>query len=169
MPKKGNKTKNTKVKEEIKIEVIKPNEKEIDEELEEEYFEDEEALDFSSFNYPFMRRAAPSIRVQPVITNLEIDLDDIPVARNNDEENGDQYKPSPEKNYSLGQKYELPGAGAYEEATPKTIQSRPPGSDGGVSLGQGRETTGYPGQGSEDRKYDSGLERETQQDRRRRM
>ena len=179
----------TKVKE-IKAEVVteKPEEvdNEIKEELEDEFFEDDigfiERRPLASFNYPFLRRAfSPGIRIQPIATNLEIDLDDIPVAKK-EEDNVDQYKPSPEKNYSLNQKYELPGSGAsYDSLAPKTITaSQPPtltpnfiGDTMNASRGFGNQNTstqGYPGQEPNTRNYDSGLEQQTQaqQDKRRR-
>lgn len=167
---------------EIKAEVIAKKPAEADEDIEDEFLEDES--DFtesapSSFNYPFLRRAAPTIRIQPIAANLEIELDDTPVAKK-EEDTVDQYKPVPEKNYSINQKYELPGGASYDSMTPKEIKAPAsptltPNFSDQMNAGRGfgtqqTGTAGYPGQESNERKYDSGLEQQTQsqQDRRRR-
>jgi len=183
-PSKGKKIKiqlekETKVQEK-KAEVIEKKQAEPSEEIEDEFLEEDDMIESApaSFNYPFLRRI-PTIRIQPIATNLEIELDDIPVAKK-EENNVDQYKPAPEKNYSLNQKYELPGGASYDSLTPKQITSTPPPTltpnfsdqmNAGRGFGnQNAETPGYPGQESNERKYDSGLEQQTrsEQDRRRR-
>ncbi len=159
----------TKGKTEEEIEKEAQDEKpEEDEEAEEETEDDEEFEDIevnpgstSSFRYPVFRRAAP-IRIQPITAPLEIELEDAPSARENKEENADQYKPAPEKNYSLAQKYELPGSKSYEEITPKSITS--PASPSSFRP----EGAGYPGQQQDERKYDSGLEQQTKEQEKRR-
>lgn len=164
----------------IKPEIIKKETKE-EEDIEEEFLEDDS--DFSdsfpsSFSYPFLRRAAPTIRIQPITTNLEIDLEDIQIPTKKEEDNNDQYKPTPEKNYSLNQKYELPSGASYDSMTPKQVAApQPPtltpnfSDQMNAARGFGNQNTptpGYPGQESSERKYDSGLEQQTQQDKRRR-
>ena len=141
-----------------------------DEEAEEETEDDEEFEEIeinpgstSSFRYPVLRRAAPAIRIQPITAPLEVELEDAPAPRENRGENADQYKPTPEKNYSLTQKYELPGSKSYEGIAPKQItQIGPPSSF------RPPEGAGYPGQQQEERKYDSGLEQQTKEERDRR-
>jgi len=145
--------------------------------MEDEFFEDDDRGEqIPTFNYPFMRRM-PTIRIQPIAANLEIALDDIPTTKK-EEDTTDLYKPLPEKNYSLNQKYEIPGGGAsYDSITPKQISSSSPSISSGFSgpmdsargFGNQSGTPGYPGQDTGERKYDSGLERQTaDQDKRRR-
>jgi hypothetical protein len=169
---------------EKKTEIIKKEEKkpekekviESDEESFEEYFDDDSFEgQFPSSGYPFMRRSAPSIRFSQTTPQLEIDLADIPLARNTEENNNDQYKPTPEKNYSLGQKYEVAGSSSYASIAPKGIKAPPPtlGSDfntpsTGMGFGNTNTTPGYPGGESQERKYDSGLEQQTRDQQRRR-
>ena len=165
----------TKVQER-RAEVITKKPEELDEEIEDEFLEEDMSPAFDRINYPFLRRL-PSIRIQPIATNLEIELDDIPVAKK-EEETVDQYKSVPEKNYAINQKYELPGGASYDSITPKEIKAPPSPSltpnfsdqmNAGRGFGNQPTTTGYPGQDNE-RKYDSGLEQQTRsdQDRRRR-
>jgi hypothetical protein len=170
---------------EKKVEVVKKEEKkpekekvtESDEEFEEEYFDDdfEGGASPPSFSYPFMRRAGPPIRIQPISQQLEFGLEDISIPKKDEENNADQYKPTPEKNYSLGQKYEMAGGSSYASIAPKGIKAPPPtlGSDfntPGVGMGFGNSsaTPGYPGGESQERKYDSGLESQTRDQQRRR-
>ena len=165
----------TKIQEK-KAEVIEKKQSKANNDIDEFIEDDDMAGSAPVFNYPFMRRL-PTIRIQPIATNLEIELDDIPVAKKEDD-NVDQYKPAPEKNYSLNQKYELPGGSSYDSITPKQISSSSPTispnfdnhMDAGRSFGNQSGTPIYPGQESSDRKYDSGLEQQTQsqQDKRRR-
>jgi hypothetical protein len=178
--KKKSKTIN-KVQAETKVQEKKPvviEKKSAKEDIEDEFIEDDESEAFSipTFNYPFMRRQ-PTIRIQPIAANLELELDDIPVAKK-EEETVDQYKSVPEKNYSTNQKYELPGGASYDSITPKQISNSSPTISGDFSnqmnpggFGNQGATPGYPGQESGDRKYSSGLEQQTksQQDRRRDM
>jgi len=156
-------------------------EKEKQDEDEEEFDEDDEEFESeiinpgtsASFRYPFLRRM-PTIRIQPIKAPIEVELEDLPSPKK-EEDNADQYKPvNLEKNYSLGQKYELAGGGAsYDKMAPKTISAP-------VSLsldanfqeqttrgfGPGASTSGYPGQESSGRKYDSGLEQQTKEQER---
>ena len=170
-------SKETKVQE-IKAEVITKRPAEADEEIEDEFLEEDDRVESApTFNYPFLRRM-PTIRIQPIATNLEIELDDIPVAKK-EEDVVDQYKSVPEKNYAINQKYELPGGASYDSITPKEIKAPPspsltPNFSDQMNAGRGfgnqnNATPGYPGQDN-DRKYDSGLEQQTKsdQDRRRR-
>lgn len=149
-----------------------------DEEDDEEFDEDDEEFESevinpgtsASFRYPFLRRM-PTIRIQPITAPIEVELGDVPTQRK-EEDNADQYKPvNLEKNYSLNQKYELPGGASYEKITPKTVSAPvSPSLDANfqeqTTRGFGVQSPsapGYPGQESSERKYDSGLEQQTRE------
>lgn len=162
-PKKSQKSHVIEKKAEIKIIEPKKIEKkqEIDPEEFEEFMEDDSPV-FNSFI-----RKSPSIRIQPVAAQLEIELSDIP-KKEEENNNHDQYKPAPEKNYSPGQKYELPGGTSYSNITPKEVfgsssisaASNPFIQQSGVKP----ESGGYPGEQA--RNYQSGLEEEAEKKQR---
>ncbi len=181
--------KKPKKKEEPTITVKKPDVQIIEKKPEIEDYDDDEEFESlllnqgtsSTFRYPLMRGAMPSIRIQPVSAPLEIELGDIEIPVKEEETNGDQYKPiNMDKNYSLNQKYEIAGGGGsgYDSMAPKTVTapvspSLTPNFSDSMNAARGfgnqNTTAGYPGQESNDRKYDSGLEQQTrEQDRRRR-
>lgn len=165
---------------EIKKEKIEIIEKEPEEEDDDE--EESESIllnqgTSSTFRYPLMRTVVPTIRIQPITAPLEIELSDEPTKK--EEDKNDLYKPAQlDKNYSLNQKYELPGGSAYEAGTPKQVAAPVSSSlianfQDSVSQQRGfgnqnTSTSGYPGQESSERKYDSGLEQQTRDQERRR-
>lgn len=157
--------KKTDIKPEVRV--IQPKkieqEKKVKEEIDE--FEDEFIEDNQFFDYPFMRRG-PSLRIQPIAQQLEVELADIQLPKKEDENNQDQYRPVAQKDYSLNQKYELPGGTSYQVepsqvSAPTSIAAASDPFLQQQKLRPSDAAGGYPGQQA-DRNYHSRLEDEAE-------
>lgn len=125
--------KETKTRNNLKIELKKEIESDIKEKKNDEKNNDsldsEEVLESEivnpgttfSFRYPFFKNI-PSIKIQPVVNSLEEELSEIDSRKEGSSQ--EKYKPFDlNKNYSLNQEYRLQNEFEYERLNPKMIKS----------------------------------------------